>query len=240
VVVSAASPRMTFLRLMPEGALPPEFVRKIRSFQDLGAALKVHLALSELPDFTAMPGKDLGPQHRGLINFVPTIDFIERAWDDAKRGDFSVHPTIEACIHTANDPSCAPPGKHIMACFVQYGARHLRPGITWEGLKETVADRVVAEMAQYAPNLPRAVLHRHVYTPEDFENEFGLTGGNIYHGAMTPDQLFIFRPAAGYADYTTPVPNLYLCASGTHPGGGVWGAPGWIAGHRILKGIGRG
>jgi len=239
VVVSNATPRRTFLEMLPESALPPPFVRHMKDFKDLGASLKVHLALSELPDFTAMPGKTPGPQHRGLLNFCPTVDFIERAWDDCKRGSFSERPTVEACIHSVLDPSCAPPGKHIMTCFVQYGPRHLASG-NWEGLKETVADRVVAEIARYAPNLPKAVIARHVYTPEDLETIFGLTGGNIYHGAMTPDQLFTFRPAVGFADYRTPVKNLYMCGSGTHPGGGVWGACGWNSAHEVLRDIGRG
>ena len=121
-----------------------------------------------------------------------------------------------------------------MTCFVQYGPRHLKSG-NWAERKELVADRVISEMALYAPNLPKAVIARHVYTPEDLEKVFGLTGGNIYHGAMTPDQLF--RPAAGFADYRTPIRNLYLCGSGTHPGGGVWGAPGWNAAHQILRDI---
>ncbi len=238
VVASNATPRRTFLELLPRGALPDPFLDQMRSFKDLSASLKVHLSLSELPDFTAMPGTAPGPQHRGLINFCPTVDFIERAWEDCRRGEFSQRPTIEACIHSVLDPSCAPPGKHIMSCFVQYGPRHLKSG-NWEAMKGTVAERVVAEMTRYAPNLPRAVIDRHVYTPEDLENVFGLSGGNIFHGAMIPDQLFSFRPAAGYADYTTPIPNLYMCGSGTHPGGGVWGAPGWNAGHRILRDIGR-
>ncbi|HEU4401410.1 MAG TPA: NAD(P)/FAD-dependent oxidoreductase [Candidatus Polarisedimenticolia bacterium] len=238
VVISNATPRRTFLELLPAGSLPEPFVRSLRGLNDLGASLKVHLALSELPDFTAMPGKSPGPQHRGLLNFCPTVDFIEQAWDDCKRGDFSRRPTVEACIHSVNDPTCAPPGRQIMTCFVQYGARHLRAG-SWESLKETVADRVVAEIARYAPNLPGAVIARHVYTPEDFETVFGLTGGNIYHGAMTPDRLFNFRPVAGFADYGTPIRNLYLCGSGAHPGGGVWGAVGWNAGHRILRDLGR-
>jgi len=239
VVVSNATPRKTFLELLPSGSLPAEFERHMRGFKDLGASLKVHLALSELPDFTAMPGTNAGPQHRGLLNFTPTVDFIEQAWDDCKRGAFSTRPTVEACIHSVLDPSVAPPGKHIMSCFVQYGPRHLASG-TWEAMKETVADRVVAEIALYAPNVPRAVIARHVYTPEDLEVQFGLTGGNIYHGAMTPDQLFAFRPMAGYADYRTPVRNLYLCGSGTHPGGGVWGACGWNSAHEVLRDIGKG
>jgi phytoene dehydrogenase-like protein len=238
-VVSNATPRRTFLDLLPAGALPAEFADRMRRFKDLGASLKVHLALSELPDFTAAPGTTPGPQHRGLLNFCPTVNFIEDAWDDCRRGRFSERPAIEACIHSVLDPSCAPPGRHVMTCFVQYGPRHLGEG-TWEGMKETVADRVIAEIARYAPNLPRAVIARHVYTPEDLETIFGLTGGNIFHGAMTPDQLFAFRPAAGYADYRTPVRGLYLCGSGTHPGGGVWGAAGWNAAHRILRDLGRG
>ena len=239
VVVSNAAPRVTYLKFLPKGALPADLAAHMESFQDLGASLKVHLALSELPDFTAAPGTSPGPQHKGLLNFCPTVDFIEQAWDDCKRGRFSDRPTVEACIHSVNDPSCAPPGRHVMTCFVQYGPRHLKEG-RWEDLKETVADRVVAELARYAPNLPAAVLHRHVYTPEDLEKVFGLPGGNIYHGAMTPDQLFSFRPAAGWADYRTPVRRLYLCGSGTHPGGGVWGAAGWNAGHQVLRDIGRG
>jgi len=238
LVVSNATPRRTFLDLLPTGSLAEEFARRMRGFQDQGASLKVHLALSELPDFTAAPGKKAGPQHRGLLNFCPTVEFIETAWDDCKRGGFSSRPTVEACIHSVLDPSCAPPGRHIMSCFVQYGTRHLKAG-TWSGLKETVAERVVAEIARYAPNFPAAIVARHVYTPEDLETIFGLTGGNIYHGAMTPDQLFSFRPSAGFADYRTPVRNLYMCGSGTHPGGGVWGAAGWNAAHRILRDIGR-
>jgi len=238
-VASNATPRRTFLEMLPEEALPAPFLAHMRGFKDQGASLKVHLALSELPDFTAMPGTAPGPQHRGLLNFCPTVDFIEDAWDDCRRGTFSTHPTVEACIHSVLDPSVAPPGRHIMTCFVQYGPRHLKTG-TWAALKETVADRVVAELARYAPNLPKSVIHRHVYTPEDLETIFGLSGGNIYHGAMTPDQLFSFRPAPGFADYRTPVRNLYLCGAGTHPGGGVWGACGWNAAHEILRDIGRG
>jgi phytoene dehydrogenase-like protein len=239
VLVSNVAPRTTLTRWLPESALPADLTRHMKSFQDEGASLKVHLALGELPDFTAMPGKSPGPQHRGLLNFCPTVDFIEQAWDECKRGAFSTRPTVESCIHSVLDPSCAPPGKQVMTCFVQYGPRHLKEG-TWASMKETVADRVVAEMARYAPNLPGAVEHRHVYTPEDLEVEFGLPGGNIYHGAMIPDQLFAFRPAAGWADYRTPVRGLYLCGAGTHPGGGVWGAAGWNAAQAVLRDIGRG
>ncbi len=241
-VASAVDPKRTFLGLVPRRHLPPDFIESIERYRCLGASLKVHLALGELPDFKALPsppGGAAGPQHRGLIVLCPSPDYIERAWDDAKGGDFSEEPMVEACIHSVLDDSAAPRGKHVMSCFVQYGTRHLRQG-TWAELKPTVAERTIQVLGRYAPNLPGAVEHWHVYTPEDLEQEFGLSGGNIYHGAMTPEQLFSFRPAAGYADYRTPLPGLYLCASGAHPGGGVWGAAALNASREILRSLRRG
>jgi phytoene dehydrogenase-like protein len=239
-VASNADPRRTFLGLTPASALPSEFRQSIERYRSLGASLKVHLALGELPNFTAMPtapGGAAGPQHRGLIVLCPSPDYIERAWDDAKRGDLSREPMLECCLHSVLDESAAPPGKHVLSCFVQYGARHLAEG-TWTERKPVVAERVIEVLARYAPNLPRAVEASHVYTPEDFEIEFGMTGGNIYQGAMTPEQLFSFRPSAGYADYRTPVAGLYLCGSGAHPGGGVWGVAGMNAAREMLRDLG--
>jgi len=236
-VASNADPRRTFLGLTPSRALPTEFRQAIERYRSLGASLKVHLALGELPDFTALPTATSGapgPQHRGLIVLCPSAEYIERAWDDAKRGDFSQQPMVEACLHSVLDETAAPPGKHVLSCFVQYGARHLADG-SWSERKPVVAERVIRTLARYAPKLPEAVEAWHVYTPEDFELEFGLSGGNIYQGAMTPEQLFSFRPAAGYADYRSPVSRLYLCGAGTHPGGGVWGAAGMNAAREILK-----
>ncbi len=236
-VASNADPRRTFLGMTPSHALPPEFRQAIERYRSLGASLKVHLALGELPDFTAMPTAASGapgPQHRGLIVLCPSTDYIERAWDEAKRGDFSQEPMLEACLHSVLDDTAAPAGKHVLSCFVQYGARHLAAG-SWSDLKPLVAERVIRTLARYAPNLPKAVEAWHVYTPEDFEVKFALTGGNIYQGAMTPEQLFSFRPAAGYADYRSPVSRLYLCGAGAHPGGGVWGAAGMNAAREILK-----
>lgn len=235
-VASNADPRHTFLSLVPPDALPPEFRASIERYRSLGASLKVHLALGELPNFSAAPhaGAQAGPQHRGLIVLCPSADYIERAWDQAKPGDFCEEPMVEACLHSVLDDSAAPPGKHVMSCFVQYGARHLRSG-SWEALKPVVAERVIKVLGQYAPNLPGAVEAWHVYTPEDLETRFGLTGGNIYQGAMTPEQLFSFRPAAGYANYRTPVEGLFVCGSGAHPGGGVWGAAGRNAAREILR-----
>lgn len=174
-----------------------------------------------------------GPQHRGLIILCPSADYVERAWDDAKGGDISREPMVEGCLHSVLDPEAAPPGKHVLSCFVQYGARHLASG-SWSDRKSDVAGRVIGTIARYAPNVPAAVEAWHVYTPEDLEVEFGLTGGNIYQGAMTPEQLFCFRPAPGYARYRTPLAGLYLCGSGAHPGGGVWGVAGMNAAREIL------
>jgi phytoene dehydrogenase-like protein len=238
-VASNADPRRTFLGLTPAGALPAEFRQAIERYRSLGASLKVHLALGELPDFTAMPtgaGGGPGPQHRGLVVLCPSAAYIERAWDEAKHGDFCQEPMVECCLHSVLDDTAAPAGKHVLSCFVQYGTRHLRGG-TWSALKPVVAERVIGVLARYAPNLPRAVEAWHVYTPEDLELQFGLTGGNIYHGAMTPEQLFCFRPAAGYASYGSPVAGLYLCGSGAHPGGGVWGAAGMGAASEILRSV---
>jgi phytoene dehydrogenase-like protein len=236
-VASNADPRRTFLGLTPAEALPAEFRQAIERYKSLGASLKVHLALGELPDFTAMrTGGDgvPGPQHRGLVVVCPSAAYIERAWDEAKHGALCSEPMVEACIHSVLDETAAPKGKHVMSCFVQYGARHLAAG-SWPALKPVVAERVIQALGRYAPNLPGAVEAWHVYTPEDLELEFGLTGGNIYHGAMTPEQLFSFRPAAGYSSYGSPVPGLYLCGAGAHPGGGVWGLAGMNAASEILK-----
>jgi phytoene dehydrogenase-like protein len=237
VVASNADPRRTFLGLTPAAALPAEFRQAIERYRCLGASLKVHLALGELPDFSALPtgaSSAPGPQHRGLIVLCPSPAYIERAWDEAKHGDFCREPMVEACLHSVLDATAAPAGKHVLSCFVQYGARHLREG-DWSALKPLVAERVIQVLAAYAPNLPRAVEAWHVYTPEDLEREFGLTGGNIYQGAMTPDQLFGFRPAAGHSSYGSPVSGLYLCGSGAHPGGGVWGVAGRNAAGEILR-----
>jgi phytoene dehydrogenase-like protein len=235
-VASGADPRRTFAGLTPSRFLPLAFRQAIGRYRCLGASLKVHLALGELPDFTAMPSSRgaPGPQHRGLIVLCPSPDYVERAWDDAKNGGFSQEPMVECCLHSVLDETAAPAGKHVMSCFVQYGARHLQAG-SWSALKATVAERVIGILARYAPNVPRVVEGWHVYTPEDLEVEFGLTGGNIYHGAMTPEQLFSFRPAAGYSSYGSPVSRLYLCGSGAHPGGGVWGAAGMNAAREILR-----
>jgi phytoene dehydrogenase-like protein len=236
VVASGADPRRTFLGLTPERFLPGDFRAAIGRYKSLGASLKVHLALGELPNFRAMPSATAapGPQHRGLIVLCPSPGYIERAWDEAKDGGFCTEPMVEGCISSALDRTAAPEGKHVMSCFVQYGVRHLRSG-SWSDLKPTVVKRVIEVLARFAPNVPGAVEGSHVYTPEDLETEFGLTGGNIYQGAMIPEQLFCFRPAGGYSNYRSPVEGLFLCGSGTHPGGGVWGLAGMNAAREIIR-----
>lgn len=234
VVVSGTDPKRTFLRLLDPDALPEEFRREIENLRCEGCSFKINLALGELPNFTAYPGTAPGPQHRGTIHACPDLEYMERAWDDAKYGRPSRAPMLECTIPTIYDDSLAPPGKHIMNIFCQYAPYRLREG-NWDQEKEVFADRVLDVLAEYAPNIKNAVLHRHVLSPADLETEFGMTGGNIFHGEMSPDQLFFLRPAPGWAQYRTPVGGLYLCGSGTHPGGGVMGAPGYNAAREILK-----
>ncbi len=234
VVISNADPKRTFLRLVPPVELDPEFRRQVEAIRTSGVAMKVHLALDGLPEFPAAPGTGPGPQHRATIHIGPSMDYIDRAWDDARAGRPSREPFLEVTIPTTYDPSLAPPGKHIMSIFVQYAPFHLADG-SWERLGEPYADRVIQTLAAYAPDLPQRVLHRHILTPLDLERHFGLTGGDIFHGEMTPDRLFFLRPLPGWAQYRTPIAGLYLCGAGTHPGGGVMGAPGHNAAREVLR-----
>ncbi len=237
-VVSNADPHRTFLSLVPSAALDEDFRREVGAIRMSGVSMKVHLALDVLPDFTALPGTTLGPQHRGTVHIGPSMEYIDRAWDDARAGTPSREPFLEVTLPTAYDPSLAPEGKHIMSIFVQYAPYALASG-SWDSLKDAYADRVITTLAAYAPNLRQSIVHRHVVTPLDLERDFGLTGGDIFHGEMTPDRLFFLRPVPGWAQYRTPVPGLYLCGSGTHPGGGVMGAPGYNAAREILRDLRR-
>jgi phytoene dehydrogenase-like protein len=234
IIVSNADPIRTFLHLVGKEHLPPDLAQRLASFKCQGSSFKVNLALSELPSYTALPGTALGPQHRGTTHLCPSLDYVERAWDDAKYGAPSRAPMLEITIPTAYDPDLAPPGKHLMSIFVQYAPYRLREG-SWETEKERFVARVIDVLASYAPNIRGAIEHVHALSPLDLEQEYGMTGGNIFHGELSLDQLFFLRPAAGWARYATPVRNLYLCGSGTHPGGGVTGAPGHNAAHEILR-----
>ncbi len=232
VVSSSVDPNLTFLKMVGPEHLPGDFVEDVRRYKYRGSSGKVNLALDALPDFTCLPGP--GPHLRGAISISPSVEYMERAYDDAKYGAFSKRPYIDMVIPSLTDPSVAPPGKHVMSCFVQYAPYHLKQG-TWDEQREAFGDTVINTIAQYAPNIRNIILHRQVLTPLDIEREFGLTEGNIFQGELTLEQLFFLRPAPGWAQYRTPVRNLYICGSATHPGGGIMGAPGRNAAMRILK-----
>jgi phytoene dehydrogenase-like protein len=233
LVVSNLTPQLTFLHLIESRDLPPEFLSSIRNYRSEGTSCKINLALSGLPNFTALPGAE-GPQHRATMHLCPTLEYIERAWDDAKYGQPSQSPLLELTVPTMYDPTLAPAGKHIMGIFIQYAPYTLREG-TWDELREPFAYRVFDLIEEYAPGFRDLIIDKQVLTPLDLERRFGLTGGNIFHGEMSLDQMFVMRPVAGSARYSTPIRGLYLCGSGTHPGGGVMGAPGYNAAHQILK-----
>ncbi len=234
VTISNADPKRTFFGLVGRPHLPPEFSAQVDAYKCEGASFKINLALGELPNFTAYPGTTVGPQHRGTTHICPSLDSLERAWDDAKFGASSREPLLEITIPTAYDNSLAPDGKHLMSIFAQYTPYHLREG-SWETERQRFVDRAIDLLAQYAPNIRGAIEHVHALSPWDLEQEYGLTGGNIFHGELSLNQLFSFRPVAGWARYATPIRDLYLCGSGTHPGGGVTGAPGHNAAREILR-----
>jgi phytoene dehydrogenase-like protein len=237
VVVSSVDPHRTFLKLVEPGALEEPFLAEVRRYKLRGSSGKVNLALDALPDFKCLPGP--GAHLRGAISISPSVEYMERAYDDAKYGDFSRRPYIDIVIPSLTDPSVAPPGKHVMSCFVQYAPYKLREG-TWDEKREAFGDNVIDTISQYAPNLKSIILHRQVLTPLDMEREFGLTEGNIFQGELSLEQLFFLRPVPGWARYRTPVRNLYMCGSCTHPGGGIMGANGRLAAVEILKDWDRG
>ncbi len=231
-VVSGLDPKRTFLKLVEPSQLPGDFVEAIRRYKIQGSSGKVNLSLSELPDFTAMPG--FGPHLRGAISISPSLEYVERAYDDAKYGEFSRRPYIDVIIPSLIDPGMAPPGKHVMSCFVQYAPYRLDGG--WDDARrEAFGDTVIDTLAEYAPNIKRAILHRQVLTPADVEATTGLTEGNIFQGELLLHQLFFLRPAAEWGKYRTPIRNFYQCGSGTHPGGGIMGASGRLSAMEILK-----
>ena len=234
LVASNLDPPRTFLQLMDTKDLPSDFVAGIRRFRCEGTSLKMNLALSGLPDFTALPGATPADQHKATMHICPSMEYVERAWDDAKYGRPSRSPLIEMTIPTMYDPSLAPPGRHIMGIFLQYAPYTLK-GTNWDAEREPFAERILDVIEEYCPNIRSIVVERQTLTPLDLERRFGLTGGNIFHGEMSLDQMFVMRPLAGWASYRTPVKGLYLCGSGAHPGGGVMGAPGHNAAREMLK-----
>ncbi|MEZ5419674.1 MAG: NAD(P)/FAD-dependent oxidoreductase [Vicinamibacterales bacterium] len=234
VVVSSVDPRLTFERFMDAKDLPDEFMEGVRRYKYRGSSGKVNLALDALPDFTCRPGA--GEHLRGAISISPSVDYMERAYDQAKHGAFSERPYIDIVIPTLSDSSLAPPGKHVMSCFVQYAPYHLKPGDTWDDARrEAFGDAVIDAIAVHAPNIRNIIRHRQVLTPLDIERTFGLSEGNIFQGELSLEQLFFLRPVPGWAQYATPIEKLYMCGSATHPGGGIMGAPGKNAAEKVLK-----
>ncbi|MBK8988631.1 MAG: NAD(P)/FAD-dependent oxidoreductase [Chloroflexi bacterium] len=231
-VASSLDPKLTFLKLVDPKQLPTDLVASIHKFNTRGSSGKVNLALDVLPDLTCMPGP--GRHLAGAISISPSIDYIERAYDEAKYGEFSQRPYIDCILPSVIDPGMAPPGKHVMSCFVQYAPYDLNGG--WnDARREAFGDAVIDTLSQYMPNLKNIILHRQVLTPLDIEEMIGLSQGNIFQGELSLSQLFFLRPAAGWAKYRTPIKGYWQCGSGTHPGGGIMGAPGQLAALEMLK-----
>jgi phytoene dehydrogenase-like protein len=232
VVSSSVDPRLTFVKFIESRDLPADFLEEVQRYKFRGSSGKVNLALDALPEFTCLPGA--GRHLRGAISISPSTEYMERAYDQAKYGEFSRRPYIDIVIPTLTDPSLAPPGKHIMSCFVQYAPYKLSEG-NWDEQREAFGDAVVQTIAEYAPNLKQIIIGRQVVTPLDIERTVGLSEGNIFQGELSLEQLFFLRPVVGWARYRTPIERLYMCGSATHPGGGIMGAPGRLAALEILK-----
>ena len=232
VVISSVDPNRTFLRLVGEEHLDGDFVQQVRRYKFRGSSGKINLALDRLPQFRHRSGNN---HLRGDIAISPSIDYLERAYDEAKYGAWSRRPYMNVVIPSLVDPSVAPPGKHVMSIFVQYAPYHLKEGPeAWDVQKDAWADAVLATLEEYCPGLTESILYRQVLTPLDMERDFGLTEGNIFHGELGLEQLFFQRPVPGWARYRTPISGLWLCGSGAHPGGGVMGAPGANAAAALL------
>jgi phytoene dehydrogenase-like protein len=237
VVVSSVDARRTLLGLIEPGTLDPRFEEEVGRFKFRGSSGKVNLAVDRLPEFTCLPG--FGDHLRGAISFSPTVDEMEQAYDDAKYGHWSRRPYIDMIIPTLVDPSMAPPGKHVISCFVQYAPYHLDPALgSWDDNRDAFGDTVIDRIAEFAPNIHEIVIERQVLTPLDIERRFGLTEGNIFQGELSLEQLFFNRPVPGWARFRTPVRNLWLCGSATHPGGGIMGANGRLAALDVVQATG--
>ncbi|MCO6455304.1 MAG: NAD(P)/FAD-dependent oxidoreductase [Pirellulaceae bacterium] len=234
VVASSIDARQTFLRFLQPESLPSQFRQAVEAIDYASASAKINLALGEAPNFICCPSTGVAPHHHGTMHICPSLDYLERAYDDAKYGRPSAEPILEITMPTSVDRTIAPEGKHILSMFVQFAPYRLAQG-TWDDIKEDFADRCVQLLGQYAPNVPGAVEHRQVLSPLDLERTYGLTGGNIMQGAMTLNQLYCLRPVLGWADHRSPIRGLYLCGAASHPGGGVMGVCGRNAAAEILR-----
>ncbi len=238
-VLSSLDSHQTFLRLVEPSHLEPSFLDEVRRYKFRGSSGKVNLALDDLPELACKPGR--GEWLRGAISFSPGVDYMERAYDDAKYGRFSRRPYIDCIIPTLVDPSMAPPGKHVMSCFVQYAPYHLADGATWDdAMRDAFGEAVLDTLEERFPTIRSLILHKQVLTPLDIEEMTGLTEGNIFQGELSLEQLFFNRPVPGWARYRTPIRDLWMCGSATHPGGGIMGAPGRIAALEVLGADGAG
>src|SRR5216684_1853953 len=233
-VISNADPKRTLLKLTDSTHLSPDFVQKLQHYRGNGTVAKVNLALSGLPSFTALKNGN-GNALKGRIHIGHEIDYLERAFDSCKYGNFSPHPYLEATIPSLTDPTLAPEGKHVMSIYMQYAPYKLKGD--WETQRKPLGQTVVKTLAQYTPNLPELILTHQIITPQDLEDTYGLTGGQIFHGELALDQFFTMRPLLDWARYRTPIENLYLCGSGTHPGAGLTGGSGANAAREILKNL---
>jgi phytoene dehydrogenase-like protein len=233
-IVSNADPRTTFLKLVDPTWLDPSFILKVRNYRAAGVSAKINLALSGLPSFSGIGADDAAIKLSGRIHVGPDIDYLERAFDAAKYGDYSPRPYLDITIPSLLDPSLAPAGAHVMSMYVQYAPYELNAG-DWNSRRDEFADNAIDALIDYAPNLKQVILARQVITPLDMEETYGLSGGHIHHGEQSLDQSFAFRPLIGWAQYRTPVRGLYLCGAGTHPGGGISGGPGANAAREIIK-----
>jgi phytoene dehydrogenase-like protein len=234
-IISNVGPSLLYKQLIPANDLTPAFSRRISQWKTGSGTFRMNVALSELPDFSVLPGKEKAEHHTCGIIIAPTLDYMDRAYTDARALGWSKQPIIEMKLPTTVDDSLAPPGQHIASLFCQQFAPQLPDGRSWDDVREQVADHIIDTVTQHAPNFKASVIARQIHSPLDLERKFGLIGGDIFHGHMSLDQLWAARPMLGYGEYRGPIAGLYMCGSGTHPGGGVTGAPGHNAAHEILK-----
>jgi phytoene dehydrogenase-like protein len=239
-VVANVNPKLLYLKLVDTPALDAEFLQRIRGWKCGSATFRMNVALRELPDFKCLPGTVPAQHHQSGIIIAPTLQYMEQAYFDARTHGCSRAPVVEMLIPSTVDDSLAPPGRHVASLFCQHFSPELPNGLSWDDIREDAADHVIDTVTRHAPNFKDAVIARRILSPLDLEREFGLTGGDIFHGALTLDQLWTARPVLGHADYRSPVRRLYLCGAGTHPGGGVTGLPGRNAAREIVRDFRRG
>jgi phytoene dehydrogenase-like protein len=239
-VAANVNPKLLFLQLVKPSAIPADFRQRMENYRCVSGTFRMNVALKELPDFTCIPGTHLQEHHTGSIVIAPSMEYMDEAFQDARRRGWSRSPIVELLIPSAIDDSLAPSGAHVAGLFAQHFNPSLPEGRSWDDLKEEAADAIIDKVTEYAPNFKSSVIARQILSPLDLEREFGLIGGDIFHGAMDLNQIYSLRPTLGYAAYRMPIKGLYLCGAGAHPGGGVSGAPGHNAAREIIRDIGRG